>query len=403
MRTIIDGLAFAKAVAHVSKTLIAGQRQAVRLAATGDGLRLDADGRYYSRADLDAETVEDGSAVVNGFWLFSVAAVMPSEELNVETADSKLRLDCRGIVMELPLIDDPAAEPNVPDLPEEWASIADGGLARAVGAVVHAADKGSNNPVLSAVRVRGSDGSIELSATNRYVAATARADGSADMDALVPAAWLKANAEGADRIGATGRMFAIAGPVYTDATPMVEGQAPVLAAIAVIQLGHRGRPVVLRTTCVALLPLLVGVLCHLALCRTAYTLGLDSAELLEAARRVKAVKFSGGETVTLALAVGDDSITLGLDDAESGSGARQTVSAEVSGPVVDGHVEGAGRSLRLDARYVANACGALYGDRVTMYVAPRSNGRYKPVLLACPDAPDGFDMRDEQLIVPILL
>lgn len=353
MRTIIDGLAFAKAVAHVSKTLIAGQRQAVRLAATGDGLRLDADGQYYSRADLDAETVEDGSAVVNGFWLSSVAAVMPSEELNVETADSKLRLDCRGIVMELPLIDDPAAEPNVPDLPEEWASIVDGGLARAVGAVVHAADKGSNNPVLSAVRVRGLDGSIELSATNRYVAATARADGSADMDALVPAAWLKANAEGADRIGATGRMFAIAGPVYTDATPMVEGQAPVLAAIW----PSKDAPL---------------------------TLTMDRAELLEAARRVKAVKFSGGETVTLALAVGDDSITLGLDDAESGSGARQTVSAEVSGPVVDGHVEGAGRRLRLDARYVANACGALYGDRVTMYVAPRSNGRYKPVLLAWP-------------------
>ena len=56
--------------------------------------------------------------------------------------------------------------------------------------------------------------------------------------------------------------------------------APVLAAIAVIQLGHRGRPVVLRTTCVALLPLLVGVLCHLALCRTAYTLGLDSVKTL---------------------------------------------------------------------------------------------------------------------------
>lgn len=161
-------------------------------------------------------------------------------------------------------------------------------LARAVGAVVHAADKGSNNPVLSAVRVRGSDGSIELSATNRYVAATARADGSADMDALVPAAWLKANAEGADRIGATGRMFAIAGPVYTDATPMVEGQAPALAAIW----PSKDAPL---------------------------TLTMDRAELLEAARRVKAVKFSGGETVTLALAVGDDSVTLGLDDAESGS------------------------------------------------------------------------------------
>ena len=49
--------------------------------------------------------------------------------------------------------------------------------------------------------------------------------------------------------------------------------APVLAAVAAIQLGHKGRPVMLRTTCVALLPLLVGVLCHLALCRTAYTFG----------------------------------------------------------------------------------------------------------------------------------
>ena len=66
--------------------------------------------------------------------------------------------------------------------------------------------------------------------------------------------------------------------------------APVLAAIAVIQLGHRGRPVVLRTTCVALLPLLVGVLCHLALCRTAYTLGLDS--VIEPIRARVASSFS---------------------------------------------------------------------------------------------------------------
>ena len=46
--------------------------------------------------------------------------------------------------------------------------------------------------------------------------------------------------------------------------------APALAAIACIQLGHKGRPVQLRTTCVALLPLLVGTLCHLLLCGTAY-------------------------------------------------------------------------------------------------------------------------------------
>ena len=49
--------------------------------------------------------------------------------------------------------------------------------------------------------------------------------------------------------------------------------APALLGAALIQLRHRGRPVVLRTTCTLLLPLLVGVLCHLLLCRTAYQLG----------------------------------------------------------------------------------------------------------------------------------
>ena len=49
--------------------------------------------------------------------------------------------------------------------------------------------------------------------------------------------------------------------------------APALLGAALIQLRHRGRPVILRTTCTLLLPLLVGVLCHLLLCRTAYELG----------------------------------------------------------------------------------------------------------------------------------
>ena len=46
--------------------------------------------------------------------------------------------------------------------------------------------------------------------------------------------------------------------------------APALAAIACIQLGHKGRPVILRTVCVAVLPLLVGTLCHLLLCSGTY-------------------------------------------------------------------------------------------------------------------------------------
>ena len=49
--------------------------------------------------------------------------------------------------------------------------------------------------------------------------------------------------------------------------------APALLGAAVIQLRHQGRPVILRTTCTLLVPLLAGVLWHLIFCRTAYELG----------------------------------------------------------------------------------------------------------------------------------
>ena len=54
--------------------------------------------------------------------------------------------------------------------------------------------------------------------------------------------------------------------------------AVVLAVAGVNLLRHRDRPVVLRTVCTLLLMLVVGVLCHLLLCRQVYELG--SVELL---------------------------------------------------------------------------------------------------------------------------
>ena len=49
--------------------------------------------------------------------------------------------------------------------------------------------------------------------------------------------------------------------------------APVLAVAGVNLLRHRDRPVTLRTICTLLLVLIVGVLCHLLLCRQSYVLG----------------------------------------------------------------------------------------------------------------------------------
>ncbi len=51
--------------------------------------------------------------------------------------------------------------------------------------------------------------------------------------------------------------------------------APVLAVAGVNLLRHRDRPVVLRTVCTLLLPVIVGVLGHALLCRENYTLGVE--------------------------------------------------------------------------------------------------------------------------------
>ena len=46
--------------------------------------------------------------------------------------------------------------------------------------------------------------------------------------------------------------------------------APALAVAAYTLLFHRGRPVVLRTVCVLILPLVLGSICHLLLCRVSF-------------------------------------------------------------------------------------------------------------------------------------
>ena len=56
--------------------------------------------------------------------------------------------------------------------------------------------------------------------------------------------------------------------------------ALVLAVAGVNLLRHRDRPILLRTVCTLLLPLIVGVLCHVLFCRESYSLG--TAELLPA-------------------------------------------------------------------------------------------------------------------------
>ena len=67
--------------------------------------------------------------------------------------------------------------------------------------------------------------------------------------------------------------------------------AAALAVAGVNLLRHRDRPVKLRTVCALLLPVLLGVVLHLLLCRQSYTLG---AELLPALWRDGQTKLCGG-------------------------------------------------------------------------------------------------------------
>ncbi len=74
----------------------------------------------------------------------------------------------------------------------------------------------------------------------------------------------------------------------------------VLAAVGIIQIGHGGRPVALRTTCALLLVPLLGSLLHLLLSHAGYTPGVDMVKSLWADGQA----VIGGGLVSGAIAVG---------------------------------------------------------------------------------------------------
>lgn len=76
--------------------------------------------------------------------------------------------------------------------------------------------------------------------------------------------------------------------------------APALLLAGIILIGHRGRPVRLRTVCALLIPLLWGALGHTLFCRAAYTLS-DSGFLKELWNAGIALKSGGAVSGTLAM------------------------------------------------------------------------------------------------------
>lgn len=150
------------------------------------GLRLQADGDaeprvsvamfdhdLSARAELVADVVDPGVAVVNGRLLVDIAKSLPNQPVEVIAEGSRLALRCGRTRFELPTL--PAHEyPQLPQMPPASGSVPGVALAGAVSQVAIAAARGDAMANLTGILVEVADAVVTMAATDRYRLAVRR-------------------------------------------------------------------------------------------------------------------------------------------------------------------------------------------------------------------------------------
>jgi DNA polymerase III subunit beta len=171
MKFRIDRDALAEAVAWVARALPA--RPVVPVLS---GMLLDAAGGLAlscfdydvsARAEVGAEVLEPGTALVPGRLLAEITRSLSGAQAEFEDDVDSVRLICGSA--EFTLVKLPAEEyPALPELPPSAGTVEGVHLAAAVGQVVPSASKDDTLPMLTGVYAQIEGETITLAATDRY-------------------------------------------------------------------------------------------------------------------------------------------------------------------------------------------------------------------------------------------
>jgi DNA polymerase III subunit beta len=199
----VDSKSLSDAVGWVARSVPARPAVPVlaglRIRAGDDILVLDGtDQDVTARAELPADVVEPGTALVPGRRLAEVVRALPRAPVTAAADGPRLRLGCGGV--EFALVTQPLYDyPEPPRVPEPAGTVDGPMLAAAVEQVAVVAGRDETLAVLTGIRVTVGGGTLTLAATDRYRFAVRElpwepARDGVSLDVLVPAGVLRETA-----------------------------------------------------------------------------------------------------------------------------------------------------------------------------------------------------------------
>lgn len=125
------------------------------------------DHEISAQLHIEAEVKQEGTILVSGRLLNDIVKSLPNAPVTVHLQESRVQLTCRSSKFTLSTM--PVNEyPELPGMPELAGSVDGAAFARAVSQVITAASKDDTLPILTGVKVEIEGDTITFLATDRY-------------------------------------------------------------------------------------------------------------------------------------------------------------------------------------------------------------------------------------------
>ena len=325
------------------------------------------DHEISAQLHIEADVEDEGTVLVSGRLLNDIVKALPAAPVTIEIDDSKAVVTCRSSRFTLSTM--PVDEyPELPAMPELAGTVDGSAFARAVSQVITAASKDDTLPILTGVKVEFEGDTITFLATDRYRLAMREINWSPADPNISTSALIKAKT-----LNDVAKQLAGGGELNIALTDSAE----------LVGFSSGGR----RTTSVLVdgdYPKIRQLFPE----ETPIHAVVNTAELIEAARRVSLVSERNGHVRLQFTEDGQVTLDAGADDAAA---ASEVISADLTGESI---------TVGFNPAYLNEGLSVIDSEylRFSFVSAP------KPAMITGQQTPDGENSTDfRYLLMPVRL
>lgn len=325
------------------------------------------DHEISAQLHIEADVENEGTVLVSGRLLNDIVKALPAAPVTIEVEDSKAIVTCRSSRFTLSTM--PVDEyPELPAMPELAGTVDGSAFARAVSQVITAASKDDTLPILTGVKVEFEGDTITFLATDRYRLAMREINWSPADPNISTSALIKAKT-----LNDVAKQLAGGGELNIALTESAE----------LVGFSSGGR----RTTSVLVdgdYPKIRQLFPE----ETPIHAVVNTAELIEASRRVSLVSERNGHVRLQFTEDGQVILDAGADDAAA---ASEVISADLTGESI---------TVGFNPAYLNEGLSVIDSEylRFSFVSAP------KPAMITGQQTPDGENSTDfRYLLMPVRL